>query len=511
MHRCWDIAELVEYIFTQLNPHTSHGYELQSVNRPQAIALYHLAQTCRRLCDPALDVLWRTTQGVVLLLKCLPINLWEIRDGRFEILSPLNIDHWQRFLGNSRRVKAFSACDGTVVVGQSAIESMMSLSPGTVLPNVRGLSCHASSVLFPYLAHILGSRVATTAIFLDGPGYRISMLHSFSSYFRSLECVHVSGTTEIAPGFIPSFVSQLPPQLRLLSIQGLTPATYRHIATCPNLAYLDVFDLIAMPFPGPYPEGLDTAFPALDELLLTASNTLFPANFISVLKNARLKKLSIGTSVNSTTSSSFLLLSAICAACVPATLTKLAIILVEDDEIILADQPLYVMSFDFVGPLLVYLNLRHVALSCPLGFELDDNLVEIMARAWPQLEFLRIQGAGLVISESYPTLASLLSLCHHCPHLRTLYLAVDPTIIPTGEKHDPTPTLTFWDPCDSPLQFPDRVAEFLYTVFPMLSISSPREDWAQVNELLVERKAAWVLCRMLVTGERGDDGSYTVS
>ncbi|KAK7028634.1 hypothetical protein R3P38DRAFT_2937596 [Favolaschia claudopus] len=497
MHRCWDIAELVQLILEELDSRTFHGDEIESVNRPQVIALYHLAQTCRRLCDPALDVLWKATHGLVPLLKCLPTKSWEIRDGCFEVVSALNIDNWQRCLGYSRRVRTFSCYDGTVVVGQSAIESMMSLSPGTVLPNVRGLACYSSSVLFPYLDFLLGPRVEGIAITLDGPAHRASIMDTFSSYFRSLEGVRIIVTSgELTSGLVSSFVLQLPSQLRCLSFQGPNPATCRHLVTFPNLQDLEVLDLIETPFPGPYPVPSDKVFPALHTLKITTSNPLFAANFMAVLKDARLTRLYLEASEDSTTLNSLALFSAICAAGSPLELVEISILLNDDFERVLADLQLYDTQFDFIRALFVYSNLCYITLACPLGFGLDDSLLEIMARAWPRLVLLRIGNSVATDRnpQSSPTLATLLALCKHCAYLHSVYIALNTTMIPAACGHGESRSalsfkLKYWDPCDSSVQFPESVAEFLGTNFPMLSVAHISESWAQVDALLTARRA----------------------
>ncbi|KAK7013698.1 hypothetical protein R3P38DRAFT_2720428 [Favolaschia claudopus] len=489
MHRCWEVAELVQLIFEALDPYAVGVYRAEGIGQLKASTLFRLAQTCRQLCEPALDVLWRTNEGLILLLKCLPTNTWAIRDGYFEIVSPIQSKDWERFLLYSRRVTTFSACDRDIVVGSSALESMISLPPGTLLPNVQGLSCKSSSVLFPYLTLLVGPRVTQLATFLDGPAFRISALQSIARYFKSLEYVHLNTPVthrEMVRPYVPGFFMQIVPPRRL-EIQGLNQAAYRHLAMLPTIRSLELLDLVELPFPSPCSFS-DITFPVLDELKIQAASPLFATNFLSVFDKAPFTLLSIAASKNSTVSNSLSLLFAVCAACIPATLVKLHIYLCEDNETVLSNCQAYAMTFDMIRPLTVYSNLRRVSLVCPLGFELDNKSVETLGQAWPQLECLCIVGdfSAVLVPSSYPTLAAVLSLARHCPLLQDLCLAVDARVVPEAADSATSysTALINWEPVESPMDCPDSVAEVLGKVFPELSIEYKSETWAKVDTLL---------------------------
>jgi hypothetical protein len=81
MHRCWDVAELTQIIFQELEPVPYEpGTDSRITKNGQ---LYRLALTCRKFCDPALDRLWENTYDFIYLLKCLPSHIREISEGSF--------------------------------------------------------------------------------------------------------------------------------------------------------------------------------------------------------------------------------------------------------------------------------------------------------------------------------------------------------------------------------------------------------------------------------------------
>ncbi|KAK7007521.1 hypothetical protein R3P38DRAFT_2553024, partial [Favolaschia claudopus] len=265
---------------------------------------------------------------------------------------------------------------------------------------------------------------------LDGPSFRLSALPSVARQFRLLEYVHIGdeGSNDIS-----SFIMHLTDP-RTLDVPSLNLHCFQHITTFPNLTSLTIWRLFERAFPC----SSETMFPALRELKLTTSDLDFAMNFMAVFKNSSLVLLSITALQNSTAMNVITLFNQIYSACVPSRLKSLCLYLRDDGEVVLSNQAMYAISFDIARSLLGYRNLRHLALLSPLGFELDDRLVSDMARAWPQIEALYVGGdlSHHLESFSYPTLRSLPSLSVNCPHLRTLWLAVDATAVPTAYDSD---------------------------------------------------------------------------
>ncbi|KAK6991850.1 hypothetical protein R3P38DRAFT_3091179 [Favolaschia claudopus] len=491
MHRCWEIAELVHLVFNELDPYIPGIYYVTHPRRMNAIALSRLAQTCRRFSDPALDVLWRVNEGLIPILRCLPSRAWEIREGRFIVVSPLDLEDWTRCLDHSKRVEIFSYRDDPIIVDSSALESMISLPPGTLLPNVTALSCLSSGALFSYLTLLLGPHVDNVSVFLDGPTFRSSALLSFASHFRCLEHVHIGAPPtqqQIALKCVPSFITQIAP--RTLDVLGLNHQAYRHISSLSNLVTLTIGNIIAMPFPGPSRPSPETAFPALRELQLTVSIPYFAINFLSVFHDAPLTTLCLSTTEDSTAENVFALLPAISDACAICHLETLRIFLCEDKDLVFDDPSSYTLTFEFIRHLLVYRNLHHLSVACPVGVELHDISMETIGRALPRLKILYIMGdlSPLVVPESHPTLSSLVTLSQLCSQLHKVWLAVDTISVPlvpcdSGRK---TSALT-WYPLDSVLHRAADVAKFLSANLPGLHIRSPNQVWREVGDLLVAR------------------------
>ncbi|KAJ7279977.1 hypothetical protein C8J57DRAFT_1301261 [Mycena rebaudengoi] len=73
MHRCWDVAELTQAIFQELEPVHREPSTGRRITKEET--WYRLALTCRKFCDPALDLLWEDQYDFIDLLKCLPSQI----------------------------------------------------------------------------------------------------------------------------------------------------------------------------------------------------------------------------------------------------------------------------------------------------------------------------------------------------------------------------------------------------------------------------------------------------
>jgi hypothetical protein len=71
MHPCLSVDEITRFLAHEL---------VASEAKATAVSL---ARCCRSFEDPVLDALWRTQEGLIPLLKCLPQEVWLERNGNF--------------------------------------------------------------------------------------------------------------------------------------------------------------------------------------------------------------------------------------------------------------------------------------------------------------------------------------------------------------------------------------------------------------------------------------------
>ncbi|KAK6980958.1 hypothetical protein R3P38DRAFT_3116911 [Favolaschia claudopus] len=511
MHRCWKVAELTQMIFEELveepsvNPrHPDSAVAQIRVDEKggpvNAKSVLQLATTCKNFSTVALDILWRRSNGVIKLLKCLPPSTWCIcEDGYFRIVAPLAAEDWNLVLNYSRRIRTFSDHEEDIYVDASVLESIIHIPCGVLLPNVRKLSCHSASSLFPYIDLLLGSRLRNLTILFDGPSFRIPFIRSLQPYFPQMEHAYLQcdsaqdqDSASLVAETVSSVVTEMP-ALRTLCVDSLDAPACNYIANLSSLKDLTVWHLASSPSPHPLSNPV---FIALRKLVLTAMELECITDFVTTTVASPLRSLWIDAHQPPNAGP---LLCALYSACNPRHLTSIQVDLYGNDTVF-ADLNAYIIPVDFLQPLLVFSNLRRVRLMCTLGVILDDKFLDAMARAWPQIEELWLQAIFCYrySPDSYPTVNSLHSLAQHCLSLRELRLAVDITTLKVPEiTHR---TLEFWHPLDSPIHSPRRAADLLTSCFPSVSIVPfTLPTFQPKSDEMIRRTRLWGKTRKLMS------------
>ncbi|KAJ7495504.1 hypothetical protein FB451DRAFT_1387525 [Mycena latifolia] len=143
---------------------------------------------------------------------------------------------------------------------------------------------------------------------------------------------------------------------------------------------------------------------------------------------------------------------------------------------------MYCVRGDVLLPLFSFANLVIVTLRHPVGFDLDDTTVLGMARAWPRIESLALLAGNFRHVHPRVTLEGLSAFAEHCPHLRTLSMTLDATMVPKLRGKNKKPrvaqeSLAYLNVSVSPISNPGRVAVFLSAIFPELQwISTSYDD-----------------------------------
>ncbi|KAK7007830.1 hypothetical protein R3P38DRAFT_3211476 [Favolaschia claudopus] len=520
MHPCWNVPEITRMIFESVDDDDEAPWHVQANGN-----YYRLAVTCRQFSDPALDLLWReaSENGILRVLEFLPIGSWDTdEEDNLEIVLPLEARDWNRVSYYTRRIRnlCIDADQDRDPFTPSVVEAMITLPPGTFLPNVQTLYCTSLSKLFTYLPMLLGPCLSALRMSLGGPISRLSVLGSIASRFQSLKVVYLYHVDEspIGARHVSAFIAQLT-RLSSLFISTLEERGFRYIAYLETLESLTIQSLVERPFPDPRallnPQSR-TLFPRLRTLDLGVSDLGAATNFLAVLKDTPLKALAILSRSSKTAPYSTALFRALYAGCDSQQLTSLTITVSSSDSLASASSD-DALKADLLRPLLALRQIQILELTFPSGviFE-NDRLVDDMAHAWPNLKVLMFEGDSLVGATRYPTLMALLSLSRHCPRLYRLSLSVNATEIRMDHASRAPRVvqvmLKSWDVSYSPLDSPPKVARLLSSVFPRLSIVPSPESgfakkWHDVSRLLPELAASREDERLLIVAERSGDGS----
>ncbi|KAJ7607637.1 hypothetical protein DFH06DRAFT_1379843 [Mycena polygramma] len=164
MHRCLQIAEIVDMICFHLDPRSS-GLPLGRLPlRDLAVA----ARTCTVLQSPALDYLWSETSLGKLLTHCMPSDLWAVdvtvvspfkTDRKVRALRTIRAADWERVCMYAPRVKHLCAGDFNDF-DLSAVFPPLSVSlPPDLFSKVQSLDWQHTSDDFYYIHLLLHPRL----------------------------------------------------------------------------------------------------------------------------------------------------------------------------------------------------------------------------------------------------------------------------------------------------------------------------------------------------------------
>ncbi|KAK7014368.1 hypothetical protein R3P38DRAFT_2545004 [Favolaschia claudopus] len=475
MHRCWNVPELTLTILNNIDDHNGppapDAVELhQPLRRSQTLA--SLAQTCRKLSSPALNLLWAAQHDYVPLLSRLPAGTWELDDGHFNIVRPLRVEDWQRVFAYSGRINEFLDTGDGPKLDSSVSDAMLaSLPPRPLLPKVRLVFCRSSSPLFSHLPTLLGARVSAIRIDLEvEDSWCFPAVRQMASRFPSLERIQIDGncTTNADLEWGGACVTQLH-DLRLITVRALNSNTYRHISGLKRLESLTIRSLSAHKFVFQPRDNLTPSlrFSALRKLVIGADALDSICTFLPDVCQAPLERVCISaTELLSSSISARYLMEGIATNCSPSHMMSIRLTLKA------VQGATFRFTSEDIRPVLNLPNLKHVQLCIPTVCSMDDNFVQEMAIAWPALEELSIF-CSYRPSDS-PTPLALVSLACYCPHLHHVGLNVDATRIPLFVV-PPIPrqiqcAVVRWTVGFSSIEQPDAVAKLLSAFVPAWKI-----------------------------------------
>ncbi|KAJ7353568.1 hypothetical protein DFH08DRAFT_934427 [Mycena albidolilacea] len=472
MHYALQIVEVVEIIcehLAQLDASTGD--------------LARLARTSTLFLDPALNVLWRHQGTLVNLLRCMPSDVWDITETRYEdedddvpgdvkidLRRPITLVDWERFRFYSHRVKSFHPDQKHWLETPKVYETLDLCFPEQpIFPNLRALDWwpHADGS-FDYIRLFLSPRISNlhmTAECIPHP----STLPLLSSKCPSLKNISIS----MAPGpALSKFVRGLH-HLETLVVTDLNTAALSHIARLPGLLYLWLMS--SSPVPSFRPSAGSLPFPALQRLEYESIE--HAPRLLELMAKCSLVELTIiargfnTTPPPNTIAQQFY--SALATYCSHSSLRKINVQRNGHAWTINADQhSIYLVKGDILHPLFSFSNLVNVSLSHPVGVDLDDTVVRKMATAWPQIESLLLPPERSHRITPRATLEGIYAFAQHCPRLRSLHLVFDASIVPElkskGEKTVCQRALRYLDVSYSPVGKPRPVAKFLSAIFPHL-------------------------------------------
>ncbi|KII93116.1 hypothetical protein PLICRDRAFT_380502 [Plicaturopsis crispa FD-325 SS-3] len=475
MHRCLMILDVLLMIFESL--------DLSKRD------LARLARTCKLFCSPALDVLWRDQQHLLVLLKCLPPDLWKNEDGtetRLILRRPVVAEDWTRFVAYANRMRTLALGDANHDQPTPTLDlwdsSALLTAPGfPVLHTIKALWVDVTAPDSILLWFRLASRLSVESLEILNPHglepseFGASFLSNLPSVFPNVRFVSFHSNS-------PSYV--LSEAIVDVICNGY-PNLYEFIAICNELSARDLIALSALPSLSTITldwngaedtEVLKIAAPqpcflAARYLMMHVYDASSVDTFSPILGMAQWPQLeslifSLATDAASPVSAWNSLIAKLASVSSPTAFQFIAL-----DEI--ANTPASRSSPESLDigtlePLLIFRHLVEFHCDPACGFDLGDTDIEKIAHGWPSLRVLQLEGWS---RPSRITMSGLMSLIRLCPDLDRLSIGINATsndISPSDGLATVNRKLTHLYLGNSEIEDPSAVAPILSASLPNL-------------------------------------------
>ncbi|KAJ7692890.1 hypothetical protein B0H17DRAFT_1060924 [Mycena rosella] len=518
MHPALHIPEMVELVCSHVCPQDPDRPWPGSVRRRDLSAL---ARTSKIFQEPALNALWAIQLTFANVLRCMPDDLWNRPPMERGVLSlditrPITPADWERPLFYMSRVKLLHC--GIDSTPSAALFAALSacLPTETFFPNLHRLEL--PSYHPPYLRALLTPYTTSLwfSIFSETDLAEIPTLVHRCGHLTSVQISHLSPPQSYAQirTSISLFVRGLT-HIEKLQIFSLDELAFEHLAGLTCLKSLivdnpeDVNPFALSPSLSEMP-----VFSALRSVRLQTPSTEQAVAFIAALSNSPLAEASIAVISSAAITAMPTLCSAIQEMWPTGSLRSLDITIVpriNGAEPVVSASRLSSIKTSALQRLLCFRNLEIVRLHVDGGWDIDDEMVGQMARAWPNARILALRPIDAFNKFARRvSLAALRALSLHCPKLTSLDLDVNASFVPTlhvapdNEDAHPQPqtALTILWIGYAPISDPRAVADFLFAIFPALSLMQTNTSWTRADGEFAIASARWFAVQRMLAQKR---------
>ncbi|KAJ7610705.1 hypothetical protein DFH06DRAFT_171269 [Mycena polygramma] len=474
MHRCLGILEIIEAICNSLDPTVTAP---SRYCREARGALASLARTSTALSDPALNMLWKTLNRLDPFFGTFPHDLFTPSTegpGDYErvwgLVRPILAGDLARPLQYALRVKILTIAWYEPERVSEVLLSLSSCWPGGLLfPNLRTLQwAPGRGVNFAPLRIFCPPTLTWIHFACQGSNTTVSLLSTLAASCPGLKHVSLDfgSMTMHVESATSAFICGLQ-HIDTLHMGAPTSEALRHIAQLPGLKSLELtgipsplWDSTLLPSP---------MFPHLQRLVLGPLDIELAQDFISCFCPLPLVSLHFTLDRCVTAAETAGLFDIVRLTFLPAALRSFTF---QSDvgRLPTGAREAYRINARVVDKLSCFREITTVSIMSPVGFDLDDAAVDILAAAWPRLENLTLE-TRVLSPPIQLTFHALRSLALHCPRLNSLDMEFDATSNPpsSSDEHVVNESLENLNVGTSPIAKPGRVARYVSRLFPNLS------------------------------------------
>ncbi|KAJ7123189.1 hypothetical protein C8R44DRAFT_785510 [Mycena epipterygia] len=425
--RALQIIEIVHMICDEAG-------SLSTRYRPQKI-LFSLARTSRIFSGRALDIIWREQTSLVPLVKCMPDTLWEEKrqgaERTIHLRRPIMSTDLPRLLFYSVRVEKLHIYDfsGHGSVDNEFLKALdMCLPPQVFMPRLADFSWNPEKNVVSH--HFFGPQSRKIRLSLGDSIPTLSLLPYIKSSCPLLSEFHLNVTVNpITIRLISDAVCGWQ-HLQDLSIENLDKTGFIHIASLCSLTKLSLNSVkgLASPY---LPEFLSgPTFPVLKELEISCETPRFCSGVIRAISSRQFESLYIYPLAN-WTAVAWKDLHTTLHDCLDHNAFGTMYVMYWREKLSRpADIAPYILSADTLRPLFAFKKLGSINFQIYPGVDMDDESLEEMAAAWPEMHSLKFGSEVLITERPRATLKSLIAFARHQPELTSLGIRMDVSDVP---------------------------------------------------------------------------------
>ncbi|KAJ6545448.1 hypothetical protein B0H19DRAFT_1380082 [Mycena capillaripes] len=488
MHPALQVAEIVDWVVSELDP----VWEAKEVAA--------LACTSKIFHETALDALWKDqNSGIMNLIRCMPDDLWESTeddDGNI-ILRPCRVvvpSDWDRVLKYAHRIKSLRCEASSETELLHVYEVLDQGIPGDyLLPTLERLEWeHWDSAYSPFIQLFLGPRITSLTLGEkdDGPGPALTMVRQRCPGLTSLVIHAVNEDSEESERRELSQLVQALTHVEFLELRTIDSEALQYLGHLSTLKTLRFALDESLMLPG-IPDssmfsGLREAsyHPETDD----SRGALAPLlTFLRTWRNPRLNSFEAFIYDCEGFEEVDELYQLLASHCAHDHLTELVLGISPLKNPIETPHP-----SNFFQHLFCFTRLTIVVITVPAGYDIDDATVSDMARAWPNIEQLKLRSSETHEHRPRCTLLALAFLARDCLRLHEVFLTLDASTAPPRADGAVQETLSHLDVGlvdASPVDAGESVADFIGSLFPNLKelttgMEELPEGWAEVERLI---------------------------
>ncbi|KAH6867543.1 hypothetical protein BKA70DRAFT_1132967 [Coprinopsis sp. MPI-PUGE-AT-0042] len=518
-HRCLQIPEIVDLIFECV----------RYLPWPEFTTLTALARTCKAFHEPAIKHLWRDLPTLRPIFSILPESAWQIQEEEgqsmlypvilFEELVGAALPRLSNHTRHVRRIecKVFwpspKQNNKRYAIHYSIIQALRNHPslPHPLFPNVRHVGLFSdvrrplASVFSPAL--ILSPSVESISIatgtslerdIVDGswtppdvttPDWlglagRLADVASQLSSFR-VEMLPLLINDPRWAGRIPALLEAFTEFSHRLSRLDIVPlvVTVPAIMAIGQLKGLTELNLSLFGFQLDELDALRVfSLVALDQVTVNTNSLATCIKFFQALRARALSSLVLSCYIEDDTD----LTDFFSALRDRGTYGRLKSITVERLHLDISDepnwrdldeQPCFTFTQLTAESLVSLKNIENLSIGPVRTLQIADSDIQEMFGSWPSLKVFELDDDVLVDEYQVPrlTLAGVHKALQTVPQLEKLTLSFDGSILPsslasTTADAQPHPALTTWNVCSSSIALPTKLATWLSSHYPLLSV-----------------------------------------